>query len=94
MKRGIMISAQIAFEASQKANRENWLKQAGINLGDKIMAAAQTGAREIHVSFKDLIIGSENVFEAGEMLCYLGKMLDKADYDHVITPDGTLIISW
>lgn len=89
-----MINVNIAIETSQKVNRDNWLKAAGEKLSGAILAVANTGKRELRVSFKDLIIGAENLYESGEMLIYLNKTLDEAGYDHIVEPDGTLIISW
>ena len=89
-----MINVNIAIETSQKVNRNNWLKAAGEKLSDAILAVANTGKRELRVSFRDLIIGAENLYESGEMLIYLNKTLDEAGYDHIVEPDGTLIISW
>lgn len=89
-----MINVNIAIETSQKVNRNNWLKAAGEKLSGAILAVANTGKRELRVSFRDLIIGAENLYESGEMLIYLNKTLDEAGYDHIVEPDGTLIISW
>ena len=89
-----MINVNIAIETSQKVNRDNWLKAAGEKLSNTILSVANTGRRELRVSFRDLIIGAENLYESGEMLIYLNKTLDEAGYDHIVEPDGTLIISW
>lgn len=89
-----MISVKIAIETSQKVNRDAWLKATGDKLSAKIMETAKTGLRALSVPFDSLIIGAENLFEGGEMLLYLHKMLNEVGFTHVIKPDGTLIISW
>ena len=89
-----MINAQIAFEAAQKVNRANWLKAAAERLSDQILSVANTGKRELTCSTDDLIVGAENLSEAGEMLCYIDGILGELGYDHIIKPDGTLIIGW
>lgn len=89
-----MINANVAVAKSQQFNRDCWLKSAEKELSSKILNAAETGVREYSTSFKDLIIGAENLEEAGEMLTFLCKSLAKAGYTHKITPNGTLIISW
>jgi len=89
-----MINAQIAFEAAQKVNRANWLKAAAERLSDQILSVANTGKRELTCSTDDLIVGAENLSEAGEMLSYIDGILEELGYDHIIKPDGTLIIGW
>lgn len=89
-----MINAQIAFEAAQKVNRANWLKAAAERLSDQILSVANTGKRELICSTDDLIVGAENLSEAGEMLSYIDSILEELGYDHIIKPDGTLIIGW
>jgi len=89
-----MINAQMAFEAAQKVNRANWLKEAAERLSNRILSVANTGKRELTCSIDDLIIGAENISEAGEMLSYIDKILEELGYDHIIKPNGTLIIGW
>jgi hypothetical protein len=89
-----MINARQAAEAAQNFNRNCWLKHAGEVLSEKIMNVAKQGIREIKICFTDLVKGSENLYEAAEMLCYLDDMLKESGYKNVITQDGTLHISW
>lgn len=89
-----MIKVEIAIETSQKVNRENWLRAAGDKLSAAILETAKTGKRELQVPFREFIIGAENLYESGEMLIYLNKTLNYAGFEHVIKPNGTLIISW
>ena len=89
-----MINAIEAVKAAQAFNRKCWLEHAGNELSNKIMAVAKRGVREFTVSFNDLIKGAENLYEGGEMLYFLNEMLEKAGFEHVITPDGILHISW
>lgn len=90
----IMINVKIAIETSQKVNRENWLKAVGDKLSAVILEVAKTGKRELKVPFKELIIGAETLYESGEMLAYLDKILKESGFSHVVKPDGTLIVSW
>jgi hypothetical protein len=89
-----MINVKIAIETSQKVNRENWLKAAGDKLSTIILETAKTGKRELKVPFEELIIGAETLYESGEMLAYLDKILKESGFSHVVKPDGTLIVSW
>lgn len=89
-----MITAKIAFEKAQDVNRFNWIKAAGERLSNKIMAEASLGKRELVLDFDEFIVGAENLFEAGEMLANFNKILEDGGFKHVITPNGTLIISW
>lgn len=89
-----MIDAKEAVKAAQDFNRKCWLEQAGNELSQNIMQVSRQGIRELKVNFKDLIKGSENLYEAGEMLYYLNNVLDKAGFKHVISPAGVLHVSW
>ena len=90
----VIICACEAIKKSQKVNRDNWLRLAGHKLSEQIMRAASTGIRELSVNFQELLIGAENLFEAGEMFAYLNEQLEESGYNHVIEPDGTLYITW
>ena len=89
-----MINSKDAFEMAQKVNRANWVKATIDRISNQIVKEANLGKRELHVCFKNLLIGSENLFEAGEMFVLFANELKKAGYNHVITPSGDLIISW
>ena len=89
-----MLNSKIAFETAQKVNRANWLTAMGDKLSLKIIETAKTGKRELVYKTDDLIKGAEDLYEAGEMLSYMYNMLEEAGYNHIIKPDGTLIISW
>ena len=89
-----MISVNEARKASQAFNRKCWLEHAGEKLSAQIMSVAKTGIRELNVNFKDLITGAENLEEGAEMLHFINGILDKAGFDHTITPDGNLFITW
>jgi hypothetical protein len=89
-----IINALAAANKSQEVNRNNWLAAAGRKLSDRIMRQAATGQRSLSVKFSDLLIGAENLGEAGEMFMFLSKELNRQHYKHEITIDGTLIISW
>lgn len=89
-----MINAKKAFEIAQSVNRANWVKATTERISDQIISATQFGKRELQICFKDLLIGSENLVEAGEMFVLFANELNKAGYSHVITPIGDLIISW
>lgn len=89
-----MIDALEAIKVAQDFNRKCWLEHAGNELSQNIMEVSKQGIREIKVNFKDLIKGSENLYEAGEMLYYLNEVLDKAGFKHTITPAGILHINW
>lgn len=89
-----MINAQKAFELAQSVNRANWVKATTERISSQIVKESQFGKRELHVCFKNLIVGSENLVEAGEMFALFSNELHKAGYDHIITPSGDLIISW
>lgn len=93
-KTSTIVSAEEAIKKSQEANRKNWLKSAGDKLSKKILDVASTGVREICINFNDLIIGSENLFEAGEMLAYIDDQLKAQGYKNVIEKTGVLHISW
>ena len=90
----VIICACEAIKKSQKVNRENWLRLAGAKVSDQIMTAATTGIRELRLNFNDLLIGAEDLFEAGEMFAYLNEQLIASGYKNVIEPDGTLYITW
>jgi hypothetical protein len=90
----VIICACEAVKTSQKVNRENWLRLAGAKLSKQIMTAAATGVRELHVNFKDLLVGAENLYEAGEMFAYLNEHLEKSGYKNTIEPSGILHINW
>lgn len=89
-----MINAQKAFELAQSVNRANWVKATTERISSQIVKESQFGRRELHVCFKDLIVGSENLVEAGEMFVLFANELKRAGYSHVVTPSGDLIISW
>lgn len=89
-----MINSKDAFEMAQKVNRANWVKATTDRISNQIVKEANLGKREMLVNFKNLIVGSENLFEAGEMFAMFAHELRKAGYNHVITPSGDLIISW
>lgn len=89
-----MINVSDAIKASQAFNRDMWLKHAGDKLSNQIMSVAKTGIRELNVCFKDLIVGAENLNEAGEMLLYVNSILEKSGFKHKITENGNLYISW
>jgi tRNA(Glu) U13 pseudouridine synthase TruD len=89
-----MINANVVIEISQKVNREKWLEDAAAKLSAVILEVAKTGKRELKVPFKELIIGAETLYESGEMLAYLDKILKQEGFSHVVKPDGTLIVSW
>ena len=89
-----MINAIEAIKAAQAFNRKCWLEHAGNELSNKIMTVAKRGIREFSVPFNELIKGAENLYEGGEMLYFLNDMLENAGFQHVITPEGVLIISW
>lgn len=94
MKKNVIIDAKLAVEAAQAFNRENWLKDAGVKLSEKILAVASRGLREMSFNINELIVGAENLYEAGEMLAYLNKQLTESGYDNVIEPNGVLHITW
>ena len=89
-----MINAQKAFELAQSVNRANWVKATTERISSQIVKESQFGRRELHICFKDLLIGSENLVEAGEMFVLFANELRKAGYNHKITVSGDLIISW
>ena len=89
-----MISVNEAIKASQSFNRKCWLEHAGNELSAQIMNVAKTGVRELRVNFNDLIKGAENLEEASEMTSFMNSLLAKAGFNHVITPEGILYITW
>lgn len=89
-----MINAIEAVKAAQAFNRKCWLEHAGNELSAQIMSVAKTGVRELRVNFKDLVKGAENLEEASEMTSFMNSLLAKAGFNHVITPEGVLYISW
>lgn len=89
-----MVNANEAINRAQQFNRTCWLKDAEKRLSNRILEVAATGIRECSVAFKDLIIGAENLAEVAEMLALISESLVKAGYNHKVTPNGFLIISW
>lgn len=89
-----MINVNVAIKAAQDFNRKCWLEHAGNELSNQIMNVAKTGVREMRINFKDLIKGAENLEESAEMLYYIEKTISNAGFEHVVTPDGVLIIKW
>ena len=89
-----MLNIEIAIEAAQKVNRDAWLKNAESKLSNQILSAANVGKRDLVVDINDLVVGAEDLCEAGEMLIFICKALDEGGYKHVIEPDGTFIVSW
>ena len=89
-----MINAIEAVKAAQAFNRKCWLEHAGNELSSQIMSVAKTGVRELRVNFKDLVKGAENLEEASEMTSFMNSLLAKAGFNHVITPEGVLYITW
>ena len=94
MKKSVIVPAAEAVKKSQEVNRENWLKAAGAKVSEDILKAAGTGVRELSVNFKDLIVGAENLEEAGEMLTFINKELATNGYKNVIEKNGILHITW
>ena len=89
-----MLEIGIAIKAAQKFNRDAWLKQTESNLSKQILTAANVGKRDLVIDINNLVIGAEDLCEAGEMLIFICRTLDDGGYKHVIKPDGTFIISW
>lgn len=89
-----MINSRDAFEMAQKVNRAKWVEATTERIGNQILKESALGKREICVNFKNLIVGSENLVEAGEMFVLFANELRKAGYNHKITISGDLIISW
>ncbi len=89
-----MIKREYAEQIAQNVNCKNWVNHATENLSKMIIDAANTGRREVSVDLNSLVIGSENLDEAGYMLSTLHKMLNEEKYSHVIYPNGELVISW
>lgn len=90
----MITNAAQAFDLTQKFNQEMWRKDAMYKLMLKIETAANNGLGFINVDFKSLIIGAEDVHEAGIMLITIGEDLDNRGFKHNITKDGNLYISW
>lgn len=89
-----MINVQTAIKVAQGANRNNWLKAAQDRLHFTILNTAETGKREVKVPFEQLIVGAENLCECAEMLMNINNILEESGFEHVVTPNGTLIVSW
>lgn len=89
-----MINVNEAVKASQAFNRKCWLEHAGNELSNQIMKIAKTGLREYRVCFSDLVKGAENLEEGAEMLFFLNKTLTDSGFNHTITPEGVLYITW
>lgn len=89
-----MINAKDAFELAQERNKFMWLSDAYTRLNGSIYTAAKAGLRELKVSPEKLFIGAENLEEAAEMFCLLAKALKDDGFNHKITENGILIVSW
>lgn len=89
-----MINVNEAIKAAQERNRKCWLEHAGEKLSAMIMNVAREGLRGMEVNYATLISGAENLNEAAEMLFFIEKTLKSAGFDHKITENGNLYISW
>ena len=89
-----MINANVAANAAQEHNRACWLEDAGRKLSAMIMDEARKGLRQMEIPYVKLIIGAENLDEAAQMLYLVKKILTEAGFNHKITENGNLYISW
>lgn len=89
-----MINVNDAINAAQERNRAHWLESAGNKLSAMIMDEASKGLRQMEIPYVKLIIGAENLEEAAQMLYLVKKILKEAGFNHKITQNGNLYISW
>ena len=89
-----MINVNEAIKAAQDRNRKCWLEHAGNKLSAMIMNVAREGMRSMEVNYATLISGAENLEEAAEMLFFVDKTLKNAGFNHKITENGNLYITW
>lgn len=89
-----MINVNEAIKAAQDRNRKCWLEHAGGKLSTMIMNAASEGLRGLELDYVTLISGAEDLEEAAEMLYYVEKTLKSAGFNHKITENGNLYITW
>ena len=89
-----MIDSLKAFEITQTANLKNWLNLATDKLSKQILKAASIGAPGVEINFQDLLIGAEDLYEAGEIFINLQTILSNNGHKNIITPEGNLYITW
>lgn len=89
-----MINANEAIRAAQERNRACWLEDAGRKLSAMIMGEAHKGLRQMEIPYIKLIVGAENLDEAAQMLYLTEKILKESGFNHKITENGNLYISW
>lgn len=89
-----MINVNEAIKAAQDRNRKCWLEHAGNKLSAMIMNVAHEGQRYMEIDYATLISGAENLEEAAEMLFFINKTLANAGFNHKITENGNLYITW
>lgn len=88
------ISAAAAHQHAQTFNRNAWVEHTLAVLNSKIEDAAKLGLHHVDLCLHTIIIGAENLGEAGEMCTLLQKELKSFGYTTKITPDGQFSINW
>lgn len=88
------VSAAQAHQLAQSHNRDCWAANTMNSLRTKIEAAANAGLHHIDMCINTLVVGAENLGEAGEMCTLLQKELKSFGYTTKITPDGQFTINW
>ena len=88
------LSAAQAHQLAQTHNRDCWVVHTMNTLSNKIQDAANEGLHHIDLCLNTLVVGAENLGEAGEMCTLLQKELKSHGFTTKITPDGNFSITW
>lgn len=90
------ITAPDAFLKAQNANRNHWVERSLCSIESKIRNAANHGKTQIELGcINNLVAGSENLGESGEMLVLLQNALEKNGYKtRVDIYTGEVTVSW
>ena len=88
------ITASIARNNAQSFNRNQWLNHAMDKIANTIVPKSNFGLRSTTFPICELIQGSENLHEAGELLQLLQKEFVSAGYTVKLDIKGNITISW
>ena len=89
-----MIKAKTAKRKEQEFNRDLWIRLSIKRLSKAIVREAAKGLNALSVNLHNIVIGTENLAEIGEMCILIEKELKMNGYRIHYSIDGDLTISW
>ena len=89
-----MIKAKTAKRKEQEFNRDLWIRLSIKRLSKAIDREAAKGLNALSVNLHNIVIGTENLAEIGEMCILIEKELKMNGYRIHYSIDGELTISW